>query len=138
MTLGIGRQAAQAASKAALSGSNPKVPGFAGGCLLLTKSFPTKRHRGTAMMASDNIDHLRPHILTWASAGFACNRRYDLDRPQLRYPKTICMVWVSPTINKIIYPYAWLDLHYKSDNTLEAIGGFWIDGVEGDLKPQQD
>ena len=89
-------------------------------------------------MASDNIDHLRPHILTWASAGFACNRRYDLDRPQLRYPKTICMVWVSPTINKIIYPYAWRHLHDKSDNTLEAIGGFWIDGVEGDLKPQQD
>ena len=90
------------------------------------------------MMAFGDIRDLKEHIGVWATTGFSCDRRYDLDRPQTLYPKTICMIWLRPTIGGRTYEYACLDVHYDRDDKFRAIGGFWIKDVDGDLKPQQD
>ncbi|WP_102108606.1 hypothetical protein [Oceaniglobus roseus] len=78
-------------------------------------------------------------IVAWMKAGCPCTRQTLTSRPQVSYPNTYCIFFERPVIGGTTYDFACLDLHYATDDTLQALGSFWIDGLKGQsMQPQQD
>jgi hypothetical protein len=79
------------------------------------------------------------NIRTWTTTGMACVKENLTFRFQRTYPKTLCLIWVRPTIGGHQYPYACQDAHYTGGGAFQALGGFWINGIaDCDLHPEQD
>jgi len=82
-------------------------------------------------------------IRAWMRSGFDAVKCELTSRPQLAYPKTLCMFWVRPQIKGFLGTsgrgaWACQDLHYRADNSFQAMGGFWINGVANtQLNPEQ-
>jgi hypothetical protein len=80
----------------------------------------------------------------WINGGFTCDSKTILKRPSaIANPNTFVVMWNGVTLEGLPkYDYIALDVHYEG-NTLEkgkaikALGGLWIKGVQGALKPEQ-
>jgi hypothetical protein len=86
---------------------------------------------------AERIRQIQTDVRAWAYGGFSCRTRTVTYRPQTRYPNTFCIIYENVTIGGHAYDWVCLDIHYKTDGSMQALGGLWIKGVGGDLKPQQ-
>jgi hypothetical protein len=91
-----------------------------------------------APSAVTNITDLKTEIHAWARAGCKCKTRSVTFRPQDTYPNTFCIIYQNVTFGGRRFGYVCLDVHYYSDGAMQALGGLWITGLDGSLKPNND
>ena len=77
-------------------------------------------------------------IAAWATAGFPCVKVNYAYRFQATYANTFVKSWMGPTIGAIERDWVCQDVHYTPAGALQALGGFWIGGVNGAALPQQE
>lgn len=85
-----------------------------------------------------HISTLQGPIINWATGGFACVKRNEVYRYQRTYPNTFCLIWVDATVGGVVRDWVCQDVHYTDAGAFQALGGFWMRGVDGAYKPEQD
>jgi hypothetical protein len=91
----------------------------------------------------DSATVLNP-LNKWITGGFTCDSKEILKRPSaITNPNTFVVMWKGVTLEGLEkVDYVALDVHYEGltvekDKALKALGGLWIKGIEGGLKPEQ-
>ncbi len=84
-------------------------------------------------------------IENWAKGGCKAESVVVLQRPSAQsYPNTFVIMWKNVRLgfrNKV-YDHLCLDVHYQGDKiekdkALVSLGGLWVKGITGAMKPQQ-
>lgn len=84
-----------------------------------------------------HISEIQGDIANWAAGGFVCVKTNTVYRFQGAYPNTFVLIWVGPTIGGVVRDWVCQDVHYTNAGAFQALGGFWIRGVDGASKPEQ-
>ena len=90
------------------------------------------------------MDKLR--LSQWIKSGCPAASVEILQRPSaVSYPNTFVIMWKNPIVAGAKAPIAHicLDVHYdgamiEAGKAIQALGGFWAQGINGALKPEQD
>lgn len=113
-------------------------------------SAPSATVPTTTVDSTSNPYHSMPSnaisaIVSWATSGCPCTSKTILQRPSaVSYPNTFVIMWFGVSLGTYgTVPYVALDVHYQGGSIqagkpLQALGGMWVKGINGAMKPEQD